>query len=344
MNKVHGIMASYMLSGYSLPCRIMRKIVNKVYLSCFSAGANICCFAYDGQWHNLMARGLDDKPHTQYQLEQEIWNEVTSLKKQEIIRRISLVNANPSHKCTFVKLDGGKLQVSYPFQRTVQTFKAFIKSKTKSKKCTSDVSDMAENVLCSGLNDKSFQLVAEVMMDTETETDTNDSHDCAETSSDNCDEILSDNCMADEVDNTVLDLPFVDEVDISDLLQADHDQEENITPALHILTEEDLYELRKWVSSNDKVEETYDLKSLLSDANSLYRCTNNFLKDIIKWLKYKYPGEKIQLTGNKLTLVSQVAKYLCSSNKQDIGTDTICQLIISTSLQCSHNRFHSFLL
>ena len=30
MNKVHGIMVSYMLSGYRLPCRIMRKIVNKV--------------------------------------------------------------------------------------------------------------------------------------------------------------------------------------------------------------------------------------------------------------------------------------------------------------------------
>ena len=67
---------------------------------------------------------------------------------------------------------------------------------------------------------------------------------------------LSAFCMVDEVDNTVLDLPFVNEVDISDLLQADHDQEENIIPALHILTEEDLYELRKWVSSNDKVEET----------------------------------------------------------------------------------------
>ena len=133
MIKVHGLMASYMLSGYSLPCRIMRKIDNKVYLSCFFAGANICCFAYDGQWHNLMARGLDDKPHTQYQLLQETWNEVTSLKRQEIIRRISFVNANPSHKCTFVKLDGGKLQVSYHFQRTIQTFKAFIKSKTKSK-------------------------------------------------------------------------------------------------------------------------------------------------------------------------------------------------------------------
>ena len=244
-----------------------------------------------------------------------------SNRRLRIIRRISLVNANPSHKCTFVKLDGGKLQVSYPFQRTVQTFKAFIKSKTKSEKCTSDVSDMAENVLCSGLNDKSFQLVSEEMMDTEIETDTNDSHDYAETSSDDCDEISSDNCMADEVDNTVLDLPFVDEVYISDLLQADQDQEENITPVSHILTEEDLYELRKWVSSNDKVEETYDLKSLLSDANSRYRCTNNLLKDI-KWLQYKYPGEKIRLTGNKLTLVSQVAKYLCSSNKQDIGADT----------------------
>ena len=46
-----------------------------------------------------------------------------------------------------------------------------------------------------------------------------------------CEEISSDNCMADEVDNTVFDLPFVDEVDISDLLQVAHDQEENVTPA-----------------------------------------------------------------------------------------------------------------
>ena len=62
---------------------------------------------------------------------------------------------------------------------------------------------------------------------------------------------------------------------------------------------------------------------VISNLYFLMQISNDFLKDIIRWLQYKYPSEKIRLTGNKLTLVSQVAKYLCYSNKQDIGADTI---------------------
>ena len=91
----------------------MPNIVNAVYLSCVSLGANICSFPYDGQWHYMMARGLDDKPHTRLSgatgQQVVLWNEVSSIKKSEIVKAPFLLNANPSYKFIFVKVASGAL-------------------------------------------------------------------------------------------------------------------------------------------------------------------------------------------------------------------------------------------
>ena len=59
MNPVCSTIAAYFLSSHSLPCKIMKKITNKIYSSCVSAAARISSFAFDGQWHNIMGKGLD---------------------------------------------------------------------------------------------------------------------------------------------------------------------------------------------------------------------------------------------------------------------------------------------
>ena len=96
MNPVYSTISAYFLCSHSLPCKIMRKIIKKFILSRISAGARISTFAFDSQWHNIMAKGVDDKPHMEYQFQLSIWQEVSSLTKNDILRNISMVNANPS--------------------------------------------------------------------------------------------------------------------------------------------------------------------------------------------------------------------------------------------------------
>lgn len=156
-NAVYGVIASYMLTGYSLPCKIMRNIANKVYLTCVSLGANICAFAYDGQWHAMMAKGLDDKPHTMYQLQQSIWNEVTSLKKPEIIQSMSLLNANVCHEFNFVKLPGGPMLVESLYPIKVSSFPNYIGAHEHNDNLSSPFPATEQVTVSTQLDDNNFE-------------------------------------------------------------------------------------------------------------------------------------------------------------------------------------------
>ena len=60
----------------------------------------------------MMARGLDNKPHTSYQLQLVQWNEVGSMKKSKIVKAVSLLKASPSYEFIIVKMTLGALWVS----------------------------------------------------------------------------------------------------------------------------------------------------------------------------------------------------------------------------------------
>ena len=243
-----------------------------------------------------------------------------------------MVNANPSHEYRCVKLGSGKLCVSSLFPRIVVLIKPK-KTKTNKDTAASDGTETAaSDEICTGLNEEDFQLVSDILSSSDNSGDnismsfvagtdplTDKIHQTNQLTSDTDDFILLQE--ADESETTITP----ENTDNSALLQETNESETPITPAKHDLTEDDLAELRRWVSQ-DKANKEFDTKNLrqsLSNANSLYRFTNPILKEIIRWLKYKYPNEKIKLSGNKVILVGEISRYLCPSDQQELDPEIV---------------------
>ena len=337
MNAVHGVMAAYCLSGYSLSCNIMRKIINKIYLSCVSEGAKISCLSFDGQWHNIMARGMEDKPRTQYQLQLATWKEVYSMKKDQIIKKIALINANPCHEYRLVQVFGRR-SVSSLFDHTIISFPKFIPPEPESAESTNkgnvsdvdisdDVSDLVSDVdaMCTGVNETVFELITEVLNTDDYDNDCNSNSKNSNCLASTIGEFLAEQVPSMSSDVTTTFSATLDDADGCFSSETDHSDQPS--EPLHRLNENDLSELLNLVSKNMSTESISesDLKIMLSNANSLYRFKVLILKDIIRWLKQKHPAAKLRLSGNKTDLVNVISLYLCSSDKRELDPDIICR-------------------
>ena len=80
---------AYGLKDYRLTTQAMRNATEAVLKSCSEHGLKVLCFATDGQWLNLMNRDASGKPLTLLQLRKDVWDELRSFSKSELISKIS---------------------------------------------------------------------------------------------------------------------------------------------------------------------------------------------------------------------------------------------------------------
>ena len=97
----HSVPVAYGLQGRSLTANTMRKMLKFVISECSKKGLYVPVFSSDGQWYNLYVKDSNDRPLTILQLQKVTWNKVKKLKKNELVDKISAVNAINSDLTTF---------------------------------------------------------------------------------------------------------------------------------------------------------------------------------------------------------------------------------------------------
>lgn len=85
----HHIPVAYALKGYSLPVQNARRMVDKVLQELYEQKVRVACTSFDGQFIQMVVRGLDDKPHTVMQLQKDVWKDSVRTQKAQIVTTIS---------------------------------------------------------------------------------------------------------------------------------------------------------------------------------------------------------------------------------------------------------------
>ena len=78
--------------GYSLTTETLRNLLEHVQTSCQEAGLHIPAISFDGQWHNVAVRGIDNKPMTLLQLQKDVWRDTEKMQKSAIIQKFVELN------------------------------------------------------------------------------------------------------------------------------------------------------------------------------------------------------------------------------------------------------------
>ena len=81
---------AYGFTGYSFTTQQTSDILKEVRQCCKEYGLNVVVQCFDGAFAKLAVRGNDNEPLTLLQLSKDIWMEVCSMAKQEIVKKISL--------------------------------------------------------------------------------------------------------------------------------------------------------------------------------------------------------------------------------------------------------------
>ena len=81
--------------GYSLTTETLRNLLEHVQTLCQEAGLHIPAISFDGQWHNVAVRGIDNKPMTLLQLQKDVWRDTEKMQKSAIVKRFVELNKNP---------------------------------------------------------------------------------------------------------------------------------------------------------------------------------------------------------------------------------------------------------
>ena len=63
-NRLRDAPVCWFPKGYSLSNETLRKVAEKVHNECHKAGIHVPAESFDGQWHNLVVRGIDGRPLT----------------------------------------------------------------------------------------------------------------------------------------------------------------------------------------------------------------------------------------------------------------------------------------
>ncbi|XP_052268567.1 uncharacterized protein LOC127869949 [Dreissena polymorpha] len=95
-NTRYNVPVAWLTKGYSLDTQTMRQISEGVHMKCHAAGIHIPCQSFDGQWHNIVTRTIDNKPLTILQLQKDVWREVEQMRKQTIITKFREINTCPT--------------------------------------------------------------------------------------------------------------------------------------------------------------------------------------------------------------------------------------------------------
>ena len=87
--------------GYSLNTETMRSIYEKVMNECHRKGLHVPAVSFDGQWHNIAVRSVQNKPLTILQLQKDVWKESERIQKTEIIKMFE--NLNKSYHADWIE-------------------------------------------------------------------------------------------------------------------------------------------------------------------------------------------------------------------------------------------------
>lgn len=94
--------------GYSLDTETMRKVMEHVLDECKTSGLHVPAISFDGQWHNISVRTLDNEPLTILQLQRDLWKRVENMKRETILNELKGMNKQHSWK---VEADNQKVIV-----------------------------------------------------------------------------------------------------------------------------------------------------------------------------------------------------------------------------------------
>ena len=81
--------------GYSLTTETLRNLLEHVQTLCKEAGLHIPAISFDGQWHNVAVRGIDNQPMTLLQLQKDVWRETEKMQKSTIVQKFTQLNKTP---------------------------------------------------------------------------------------------------------------------------------------------------------------------------------------------------------------------------------------------------------
>ncbi|XP_053397710.1 uncharacterized protein LOC128556471 [Mercenaria mercenaria] len=88
----NSMIVAFGLKDYKLSNEQLRAATEDVLNECKKAGLEIPLLAFDGQWYQIMVRDGESQPLTKLQLQKDVWNEVTKMKKKDIVDKLIHVN------------------------------------------------------------------------------------------------------------------------------------------------------------------------------------------------------------------------------------------------------------
>ena len=88
----HSVPVCWFPKGYSLDTITMRNILEPVLDTCKQAKIHVPAISFDGQWHNIAVRDVNEKPLTMLQLQKDVWKRVEKMPKRDILKSIFEMN------------------------------------------------------------------------------------------------------------------------------------------------------------------------------------------------------------------------------------------------------------
>ena len=100
----HSLPVCYVMKGYSLPVKVMRRMCDDVLDACRSRNIHVACTTFDGAYLNLATRDCEDQPLTLIQLAVSLWREVCKLSREELINILATVvlEASIDRSCNII--------------------------------------------------------------------------------------------------------------------------------------------------------------------------------------------------------------------------------------------------
>lgn len=91
-NGLYSLPIAFGMKGNSLPCKILREMIEHVLDACSKAGLYVPVCSFDGQWYRIAVRDQNEFPLTLLQLQKDIYHEVKRMSVSEITNKICNMN------------------------------------------------------------------------------------------------------------------------------------------------------------------------------------------------------------------------------------------------------------
>lgn len=89
-NDLYSLPIAFGIKGHSLPCKILREMIEHVLYACSKAGLYVPVCSFDGQWYRIAVSDQNEFPLTLLQLQKDIYHEVERMSVSEITNKITI--------------------------------------------------------------------------------------------------------------------------------------------------------------------------------------------------------------------------------------------------------------